>query len=97
MHPSLRVASAKVHQPLIKFVGRRVWPSSPEPPHAHPAAPADLKEHFADFLKNQKKLAAPSGVNVQSVQHYAEFWEAPSQFWSPRVRTLEDWEIDAVQ
>ncbi|EPQ59745.1 hypothetical protein GLOTRDRAFT_91246 [Gloeophyllum trabeum ATCC 11539] len=114
MHPSLRLCSARVHEPLIKFVGKRVWPTAPDPPHAHPQAPTELKEHFSDFLKKfqasshaphpaappgvqPKKPASPSGVNVQHVERYGEFWEAPAQFWRPRVRTLEDWEIDAIQ
>ncbi|TFK56278.1 hypothetical protein OE88DRAFT_727985 [Heliocybe sulcata] len=116
MHPSLRAALG--HQPLIKFVGKRVWPSSPEPPHAHPFAPKDIKDHFSDFLQRfqsskssnpqahpaapaglapSPKKVAPSGVNVSGVQRYQEFWEAPAQFWNPRVHALEEWEIDAIQ
>ena len=27
---------------------------------------------------------------------FAEFWEAPDRYWRPRVREVEDVEIDAI-
>ncbi|KAF9003417.1 hypothetical protein BDQ17DRAFT_1425373 [Cyathus striatus] len=97
MHPSLRVS----HQPLIRFIGKRVWSSTPEAPHAHPAAPAELREHFGEFLKkiqssspSSSQTTGPSSEGTKAV--YNDFWEAPSRFWRPRVRELEDTEMEAI-
>lgn len=27
---------------------------------------------------------------------YSHFWEAPSRYWKPRVRELEEWEMEAI-
>ncbi|KDQ65122.1 hypothetical protein JAAARDRAFT_28781 [Jaapia argillacea MUCL 33604] len=111
MHPSIRLsASARVHKPLINFIGKRKWPSTPERPHAHPAAPAEFKASFTtNFLKKFEASASPaskpaaaassgksSGVNVSSVETYTEFWDAPSRYWNPKIRELEEREIDAI-
>ncbi|KAJ7126555.1 hypothetical protein C8R43DRAFT_1134880 [Mycena crocata] len=89
MHATLRVLAARVHQPLIKFPGKRSWPSSPATPHAHPAAPPEFRKRFSELA-----AAAPSTSGKTNV--VSEFWEAPERFWRPRGRELEESEIDAV-
>ncbi|KAA1465894.1 FAD/NAD(P)-binding domain-containing protein [Dentipellis sp. KUC8613] len=99
MHPSLRVA----HKPLINFLGKRQWPSTPGPQHAHPAAPEQLKAAFSDFLKKYESsstasAAGKSGSSTSSSgeQVYGDFWDAPAWTWNPRIRHIEESEIDAV-
>jgi len=103
MRPSLRLCSAaRVRQPLIHFVGKRQWPTTPEAQHAHPAAPPELKQAFSDFLKKFQASAvssSPAGsVKTSSSrkdgdQVFEEFWQAPARFWK---HDLEDWEIELV-
>jgi small subunit ribosomal protein YMR-31 len=70
--------------------------------HPHPAAPSELQKTFSDFLK--KFDASPSSLSNGggkagergSKETFREFWEAPTRFWRPRVRELEDGEIDAI-
>ncbi|KAJ7439857.1 hypothetical protein FB451DRAFT_1415512 [Mycena latifolia] len=90
MHATLRVLAARVHQPLIKFPGKRSWPSSPATPHAHPAAPPEFQKRYSDVA------AAPSGGKSKTGTVISEYWEAPERFWRPRIRELEESEIDAV-
>ncbi|KAI0052658.1 hypothetical protein FA95DRAFT_1553314 [Auriscalpium vulgare] len=98
MHPSLRVA----HKPLISFIGKRQWAS--EPQHAHPAAPAQLKEAFSDFLKkfegSAKTTASASGGSSSKSNSgkkvFGEFWEAPERLWNSRSSYVENAEIEAV-
>ncbi|KAH9853363.1 hypothetical protein C2E23DRAFT_120679 [Lenzites betulinus] len=99
MLPSLRLANA--HKPLIRFIGRRQWPTKPEEQHPHPFAPAELKQHFADFVKKfesspsqSSSPAASSSKAGASSAVYQDFWEAPSRLWK---RELQDWEIELVQ
>ncbi|KAI0276160.1 hypothetical protein BGY98DRAFT_919752 [Russula aff. rugulosa BPL654] len=94
MHPSFRAA----HKPLISFIGKRQWPSGPQPQRPHPAAPAQLKETFSDFLKKFNSPSPPSGRSTQQSQRqtFKDFWEAPGSLWRPRIRQLEEAEIDAV-
>ncbi|KAI0269445.1 hypothetical protein BC834DRAFT_627639 [Gloeopeniophorella convolvens] len=95
MHPSIRVA----HKPLISFLGKRKWPSGPQPQHPHPAAPAQFKEAFSDFLKKYQGTPATSGSSARTASGKPvlnEFWEAPEHLWRPRISHLEDSEIDAV-
>lgn len=69
-------------------------------PHAHPAAPAELKAQFSDFVKKfEASTSSPTTNPVQSRDKgaFPEFWEAPERFWRPRTRTIEDFEIDAIQ
>ncbi|KAI0773670.1 hypothetical protein C8Q74DRAFT_1265952 [Fomes fomentarius] len=97
MHPSLRVAN--VHRPLIRFLGKRQWPSKPEVQHPHPFAPSELKEHFADFVKKFQNAASSGSAPAKkssSSEHglvFEEFWQAPARLWK---RDLADWEIDLV-
>lgn len=68
----------------------------PEAPHVHPAAPTELKEHFAEFLAkmNLSPAKPPSGKGSSNI--YREFWEAPTRFWQPRVRQLTDAEMESI-
>ncbi|KAF8901700.1 hypothetical protein CPB84DRAFT_1679469 [Gymnopilus junonius] len=98
MHPSLRCCSARVHTPLIKFLGKRSYPSTPDAPHPHPAAPAELKQRFSEFLakmnassSSESAAKASSGPAV-----YSEFWEAPPKFWNYKTRHIEEAEIEAI-
>jgi len=93
MHASVRYFSVRAHQPLIRFLGKRVYPSAPDVPHAHPAAPFELKQEFVNKMHVSSK---PQGSTQLNTSHYHDFWEAPSRFWKPRVRQLEDAEMDAI-
>ncbi|KAI9466563.1 hypothetical protein BJY52DRAFT_1111364 [Lactarius psammicola] len=96
MRPSFRVA----HKPLISFIGKRQWPPGPQPQRPHPAAPTQFKEAFSHFLEKHKTFSFPSTSlsNGQSSGRpiFNEFWEAPEHLWRPKLRHLEDSEIDAV-
>jgi small subunit ribosomal protein YMR-31 len=71
----------------------------PQPQQPHPAAPAQVKEAFSDFLKKYKSFSFPSesseGHSQQKLR-FNEFWEAPEYLWRPKISQLEDSEIDAV-
>lgn len=103
MLPSIVRSSARTHRPLIHFIGKRQWPSKPEPPSAHPAGPPEYKAHFDDFLKKSKQtLSAPSPAKPISrdalgTDVYQEFWQAPARLWNPRVRNLSEEEVEAIQ
>jgi hypothetical protein len=43
---------------------------------------------------SQASPSASSGHSKPGV--YQEFWEMPSRFWRPRIRELEDAEMDAI-
>ncbi|KAH9041846.1 hypothetical protein EDB84DRAFT_1267091 [Lactarius hengduanensis] len=96
MHPSFRVA----HKPLISFIGKRQWPPGPQPQRPHPAAPTQLKAAFSEFLEKYKSFSFPSTSSSNGKSSgkpiFTEFWEAPEHLWRPKVRQLEDSEIDAV-
>ena len=71
----------------------------PQPQRPHPAAPAQLKENFSDFLEKYKSLSPSSGKKSQQNPRqrvFNDFWEAPGYLWRPRNSQLEDAEIDAV-
>ncbi|EKM59041.1 uncharacterized protein PHACADRAFT_169504 [Phanerochaete carnosa HHB-10118-sp] len=105
MRPSLRLlnaASHRVHKPLIQFVGKRQWPSTPEPQHPHPFAPTELQNAFSDFLNkfkasasaegsSQSSMAASSasGKNGETVQVFTDFWQAPERLWRRRISEEE--------
>ncbi|EDR04864.1 uncharacterized protein LACBIDRAFT_294900 [Laccaria bicolor S238N-H82] len=94
MHPTVR---AQIHQPLIKFLGKRHWPSSPDVPHTHPAAPAELKERFTSFfLRPAESQAEGSSLTQDNKSVFEDFWQAPTRYWKPRVREIEEKEMDAV-
>jgi len=91
MRPSIRFFSARAHQPLIRFLGKRAYPIAPDVPHAHPAAPLVLKQEFVNKISSK-----PQGLTQLNTSHFHDIWEAPSRFWKPKVRQLEDAEVDAV-
>lgn len=72
----------------------------PQPQHPHPAAPVQLKEAFSDFLQKYKSHLSPS--SSKSIRQnprglmFNDFWEAPGHLWQPKIRHLEDAEIDAI-
>lgn len=86
MHPTVRVLSSRVHQPLIRFLGKRKWPTGeqyivfvlhnsssmtePEPQHPHPSAPIQFRESFSDFLKKFESTAS-EGKGAQQ-QHQSK-------------------------
>ncbi|KAJ7245169.1 hypothetical protein B0H12DRAFT_1187754 [Mycena haematopus] len=87
----MRATLRALHQPLIKFVGKRSWPSTHPTPHAHPAAPPEFQKRFSDVA------ARPSAEgNGKTGSAISEFWLAPERFWRPRGRELEESEIEAV-
>lgn len=95
MHPTVRLAVA--HRPLIRFIGKRSWPSAPGTQHAHPAAPEELKKSFGEFLKKfQSPVEVNGGRSGSGVYVYQEFWEAPSKYWNSRAKAVSEEEIDAV-
>jgi small subunit ribosomal protein YMR-31 len=99
MHTSLRVLNAR--KPLIHFIGKRSWPSEAGSQSPHPAAPSELQKSFSDFVKKfeaSSSLSSHSGEGKKggSKAAFGEFWEAPARFWRPRIRELEDAEIDAI-
>ncbi|KAJ7180481.1 hypothetical protein C8R46DRAFT_853649, partial [Mycena filopes] len=89
MHATLRVLATH-HQPLIRFLGKRSWPVHPQAPtpHAHPAAPPEFQKRFPDVAASKPPGSSDSVAS--------EFWEAPERFWRPRIRQLEESEIDAI-
>ncbi|PPQ99901.1 hypothetical protein CVT24_009582 [Panaeolus cyanescens] len=95
MHPSLRCSSARAHTPLIKFIGKRVFKSTPDARHPHPAAPLEFKQRFSEFLEKMNASTKETTSSPAS-NAYSQFWEAPERLWRPRVRQLSDKEIDAI-
>ncbi|KIK59550.1 hypothetical protein GYMLUDRAFT_670773 [Collybiopsis luxurians FD-317 M1] len=98
MHPSLRILADRVHTPLIRFLGKRSWPSNPETPHAHPFAPSEYQSK--NYAKFSSSSSSSSPLNNKSANDngntFQEFWDAPERFWKPRVHELEEAEIDAI-
>lgn len=91
----MRVAAA--HRPLIRFLGKRSWPSTPDVQHAHPAAPEELRKSFGEFLKKfQSPMDAGGNGSITGRHAYQEYWEAPSKYWNGRLKTVSEEEIDAV-
>ena len=62
-----------------------------EPPHPHPFAPKEYAKAFS-----QEASGASSTPKSSKGGAVAEFWEAPERFWRPRIRELQDWEIEAI-
>ncbi|KAK7030777.1 hypothetical protein R3P38DRAFT_871867 [Favolaschia claudopus] len=95
MHITIRVLASH-RQPLIKFIGKRSWPSklAHDAPHAHPAAPPEFQKRHYDDVASSK----PSSPERKSNSGGAalEFWQVPERFWKPRGRELEEREINAV-
>jgi len=76
--------------------------TAPDTPHPHPAAPAEFKERFSEFLaKMNSSGASPKTSSTKpsssgNVNTFDQFWEAPSRFWQPRVRDMSEAEMDAI-
>ncbi|KIY47593.1 hypothetical protein FISHEDRAFT_74536 [Fistulina hepatica ATCC 64428] len=94
---TVRAFAARV--PLIKFIGKRTWPAVSEA-HAHPAAPAEYQKTFEAFLKRRKdaltSLSSSTSSGAPAASVVDEFWEAPERFWHPKIRELQEWEIEAI-
>ncbi|KAG7446066.1 uncharacterized protein BT62DRAFT_950059 [Guyanagaster necrorhizus] len=92
MHPSVRLLST-ARTPLIRFLGKRVWPSRPEAPHAHPYGPPELP---ASFRKpSQSAVAQTSSTKTLTTGGaFTNFWEAPERFWK---HDLNDAEMAAIE
>lgn len=76
---------------------------APEARHPHPAAPAEFKERFSQFLAKMNSSGSSESASQKSsaskdssVTVYNNFWEAPPQLWKPRVRELDEAEIEAI-
>ncbi|KAH9956791.1 hypothetical protein BC827DRAFT_1229300 [Russula dissimulans] len=72
----------------------------PQPQRPHPAAPEQFKEAFAGFLEKYKRTSSQQSNNSALKNPrgltFDQFWEAPNHLWRPRIRHVEDTEIDAV-
>ncbi|KAF7370767.1 hypothetical protein MSAN_00710100 [Mycena sanguinolenta] len=65
MRPALRVLAAH-RQPLIKFVGKRSWPSTQATPHAHPAAPPEFQKRVvSEFWLAPERFWRPRGRELE--------------------------------
>ena len=106
MCPNPRFFSGKAHQPLIKFVGKRTWPSGR---HTHTCIYSGKKIHVAAREVPHAHPAAPSGLRPESVSSpssesftthsrtvFNPYWEAPGRLWYPTIRNLHDTEMDAI-
>jgi small subunit ribosomal protein YMR-31 len=84
--------------PGVCFVFKTV--TGPQLQRPHPAAPTQFKEAFSDFLERYKNFSFPSTSSSNGKSSgrpiFNEFWDAPEYLWRPKVRKLEDSEIDAV-
>ncbi|KAF8603426.1 hypothetical protein BDV93DRAFT_606718 [Ceratobasidium sp. AG-I] len=92
-------ATARVHTPLIHFLGKRTVPTEPHTPAPHPAAPPETKTTFEEFRRKFKAYSAPTprkgNAKQEEVSTYNEIWEAPSRFWRSRLALTES-EVDAI-
>ncbi|KAF8907164.1 hypothetical protein CPB85DRAFT_1311925 [Mucidula mucida] len=99
MHPSAR----RAYTPLIKFIGKRTWPSGmysafaaltcsaisgPTPPHAHPAG-VPLPAGFSKSVPEHGPSKSSAGPAI-----FSEFWDAPKRFW---MRELSADEMTAIE
>ena len=77
-----------------------IYFAGPQPQKPHPAAPAEFKEAFPNFLEKYKNfsLSSTTSSNGKNLGKpiFNEFWEAPEYLWQPKIRNLEESEIDAV-
>jgi len=70
--------------------------TAPEAPHPHPAAPTEFKQRFSQFQEARNKSSETVKAEDHSNNVYSEFWEAPARFWKPRVRYIEEEEMNAI-
>ncbi|PPQ79571.1 hypothetical protein CVT25_003453 [Psilocybe cyanescens] len=99
IHPSA-VARQEPTLPSSSFSESAHIPAAtPDAPHPHPAAPVELKQRFSEFLakhKSSESTVSSSSSSESSTNIYNDFWEAPSRFWRPRIRKIEEDEMDAI-
>ncbi|KAF6762525.1 hypothetical protein DFP72DRAFT_1164455 [Ephemerocybe angulata] len=96
MRASIRVAS-QFRQPLIKFIGKRQFPSQPDVPHPHPQAPPDFQRVFGAQSSSTSATAKSESPKEESlVSSYSQFWEAPPRYWNYRAHVPEDAEIESI-
>jgi len=97
MIPSRSVAAtARVHKPLIHFLGKRTLPTEPHIPAPHPAAPPETRTTFEEFRRRFKAYSAPTPRKGQEESPvYTEIWEAPSRFWRSKL-VLSESEVEAI-
>ncbi|KAH8106339.1 hypothetical protein BXZ70DRAFT_1004600 [Cristinia sonorae] len=99
MLPTIARGSAAARTPLIRFIGKRQWPSRPEAPHPHPFAPPEIKQSFGEFVSKSKspvpqtQATAPPSKSKSGAQTYEEFWHAPERLWR---RNISKAEMDAI-
>ncbi|KAF8759569.1 Protein required for actin cytoskeleton organization and cell cycle progression [Rhizoctonia solani] len=76
-------AAARVHKPMIHFLGKRNMPTEPHVPAPHPAAPPESRTTFEEFRRKFKayQSPAPRKSHNEDVQVYNDIWDAPSRFW----------------
>ncbi|KAJ1308312.1 hypothetical protein OPQ81_004024 [Rhizoctonia solani] len=90
-------AAARVHKPMIHFLGKRTIPTEPHVPAPHPAAPPEVRTTFAEFRSKFKAYQSPAPRKSQNdqVRVYNDIWDAPSRFWRDRVPITER-EVNAI-
>ncbi|KAG6819509.1 hypothetical protein H0H93_011167 [Arthromyces matolae] len=62
-------------------------------PHPHPAAPAEIKARFSEFVKKIEASTKISSAVPASTGALRDFWEAPERLWK---QDIEEAEIDAI-
>ncbi|TFL05898.1 hypothetical protein BDV98DRAFT_239621 [Pterulicium gracile] len=96
MHASPRL----LRHPLIKFIGKRTWPSGSEAPNSHPAAPADLQKRFKELFSSSSTSSKPQPSTTKSSSKQSQsgssisFWDAPTRLTRPRA--YADGEMNAI-
>ncbi|KAG8711995.1 hypothetical protein FRC11_001281 [Ceratobasidium sp. 423] len=90
-------AAARVHKPMIHFLGKRPIPLEPHVPAPHPAAPPEARTTFEEFRRKFKAYQhpAPRKVKNEDVRVYNDIWDAPSRFWRDRL-AVSDREVKAI-
>lgn len=73
--------------------------AGPNVPNTHPAAPLELKQKSSEFvneINSSKPQDSQTKGSTESISIYHDFWDAPLRFWKPKVRQLDDEEMDAI-
>ncbi|KAG6873998.1 hypothetical protein C0995_007955 [Termitomyces sp. Mi166 len=68
-------------------------PPAPSVSHPHPAAPAEIKNQFSEFLKKIEASVKTSSTTPASAGVLKNFWEAPERLWK---QDIEEAEIEAI-
>ncbi|KAG8790620.1 hypothetical protein FRC12_011434 [Ceratobasidium sp. 428] len=90
-------ATARVHTPLIHFIGKRAIPKEAHVPQPHPAAPAEMRTTFEEFRRRFKSYSTQPArkEKTDEVATYNNIWAAPKRFWRSRL-VITETEVDAV-